>query len=101
MDNTSESESQVDMFENTQTQSDTRIEDWDQRNFEYPGLVLFLWNGQTNPFVLVSLIELDPKEVEMKWLSGILSPASRSKHRSFNMFQDCAVSIFGKIHKSK
>lgn len=91
----SEDESQVDMFENTQTQTYTGDKD-----FEYPGMIFFLWNGQINPFVMVYLVELDAKEVNEKWLTGTLSPASRCKHRNFSRFSEFAVSIFAKVQKS-
>ena len=105
----SSDDSQQDIFANTQIQTQTKNihvsesnpHKWDNTNFEYPMLVLFLWNGQTDPFVLVYLIEMDPQDVGEKWLSGILSPASRSKHRNLKMYPECGVSIFSKINKSE
>lgn len=99
-------DSQQDVFANTQIPTKTHVNEdnphkWETTDFEYPMLVLFLWNGQDNPFVLVYLIELDPLDVDEKWLSGILSPVSRLKHRNFKMYPEFAVSIFCKIQKRK
>ena len=99
-------DSQQDVFANTQEPTRNHVSasnphQWASSNFEYPMLVLFLWNGQINPFVLVYLIELDPEDVDEKWLTGILSPTSRLKHRTLKMYPECGVSIFCKIQKSK
>lgn len=103
----SSDDSQQDIFADTQIPtknshvSESNPHKWENTNFEYPMLVLFLWNGQKNPFVLVYLIELDPQDVGEKWMSAILSPASRAKHRNLKMFPEFGVSVFSKIHKSK
>ena len=100
-------DSQQDVFANTQVPSknvhvnENNPHKWENTDFDYPMLVLFLWNGQINPFVLVYLIELDPEDVGEKWLSAILSPASRAKHRVLKMYPEFGVSIFSKLHKSK
>ena len=100
-------DSQQDIFINTQISTknpnvnDDNPHKWENTNFEYPMVVLFLWNGQIDPFILVYVIELDPEDVDEKWLSGILSPASRLKHRNLKMYPEFGVSIFCKIQKSK
>lgn len=99
-------DSQQDLFANTQIETknphvnDSNPNEWNDTDFEYPMLVLFLWNGQIKPFTLVSLIELNPRDVDGKWLSGVLSPTSRLKHRNFRLYPDFGVSVFGKIQKS-
>lgn len=103
----SSDDSQEDIFANTQVPTtnihvnDKNPNQWETTNFEYPMLVLFLWSGNLNPFILVCLIDLDPEDVDEKWLSGVLSPTSRSKLRHLKMYPEFGVSIFGKIHKSK
>lgn len=99
--------SQVDLFADTQTETrnphvtDTQPDKWVDTNFDFPWMILFQWSGQINPFVLVYLIELDPTDVDGKWLTGVLSPSSRCKHREMKLYPDHAISIFGKVHKGK
>lgn len=102
----SSEDSQEDLFANTQikTRTDHVTESspnkWiNTKNFDFPWLIMFLWGGQANPFVLVYLIELDPQDVDGKWLTGILSPKSRCKHRNVKFYPDFSVSIYGKVHK--
>lgn len=90
-------QSQCDIFADTQDPNEQQKE----IDFEYPRLILFLWGGQINPFILMELVELDPDEVEGVWLSGVLSPKSRCKPRNFKQFTDYAISIFAKVQKSK
>lgn len=99
-------DSQQDIFANTQMPTEnTNVNDcnpheWKNTNFDYPMLVLFKWNGEINPFALVPLIELDPQDIDDKWLSGVLSPASRLKHRNFKIYTEFGVSVFAKVQKS-
>lgn len=103
----SDADSQTDMFANTQAPPETnhirdsQPDQWGDTNFEYPWIVLFKWNGSINPFKLLPLTEVDPRDIDNKWLSYLLSPASRCKHRNLTKFPDYAVSLFGKVHKSK
>lgn len=101
----SDDDSQQDLFANTQIPSsnpnESNPDKWKANNFEYPMLVLFLWNGEKNPFILVNVIDLDPQDVGEKWLSAILSPVSRVKPRNFKIYQEFGVSVYAKIHKSK
>lgn len=98
-------DSQTDLFANTQIPTKNSHvnanNQWDTSNLEYPMVVLFLWNGQMNPFVLVDLTDLEPEDVDEKWLSGILSPVSRLKHRNMKMFPEFGVSLYAKIQKRK
>ena len=99
--------SQVDLFANTQIPTrnshvaDSNPDLWADTNFECPWFLLFQWNGDSNPFLLKALVDLDPLDIDDKWLSGTLSPKSRCKHRSFLKFPDFSISIFGKVHKRK
>ena len=100
-------DSQTDLFANTQVETrndhvtDEHPDKWMDTNFEYPWMIFFKWDGNMTPFAVLSLIELNPQDIDGKWLTGILSPKSRIKHRSLKFFADYSVSIFGKIHKSK
>lgn len=100
-------DSQADLFANTQVVTrnkhvtEERPDQWADKNFEYPMLILFQWGGQTSPFILMSLLQLDPRDIDGSWLTGILSPASRRKHRNVRFFSDYKVSIFGKVQKRK
>ena len=99
--------SQEDLFANTQVEStnphvsNDKPDEWADTNFDYPYLILFCWDGETNPFMLVPLTEIDPRDIDWKWLSGILSPKSRCKLRKMTQFPDYSVSIFGKVQRSK
>lgn len=90
-------ESQVDLFANTQVKTDEKKDHWIGI---YPWLILFLWGGQTHPFLLKRSEDMDPDDIDVTWLSGILSPKSRLKHRNLKQYPDYSVSIFGKIQKS-
>ena len=93
-----------DLFENTQASAaqdlEKEPEKWKGYDLEYPWLIIFSWGEEMNPFILLTLIEIDPSGIDSQWLSGLLSPASRCKHRNLKMFPDTAVSIFAKIQKS-
>lgn len=97
--------SQTDIFADTQVPernnyvSEANPDEWIEADFTYPRLILFCWGGQSEPFILTPLVELHPSDINMKWLTGLLSPLSRRKHRNFRNFQDFSASIFGKIHK--
>lgn len=93
-----DNDSQPDMFANTQANPEPMDI---TKNFEFPWLILFLWSGQSEPFTMVPLIDLDPLDIDSKWLSAILSSKSRCKHRHFKNYPDFAVSIFSKVHISK
>lgn len=94
--------SQEDIFADTQHKSESDNDaKWGDHDFEYPWVILFLWGGQEEPFVLVNLNDLDPRDIDRKWLTAILSPQSRCKHRNFKKYPDFAVSLYAKVHKSK
>ena len=100
-------DSQQDMFANTQVQTrnehvtDSNPDKWTDTDFEYPMLIIFRWGGQADPFILSFLVELDPEDVNVNWLNGILSPTSRCKHRNLKAFPDFSVSIYSKVQKSR
>ena len=90
--------SQADIFADTQVKTYDKKDHWVG---VYPWLILFLWGGQSNPFLLKSSLDMDSDDIDVTWLSGILSPKSRRKHRNLKMFPDFSVLIFGKFQKSK
>lgn len=90
-------ESQADIFADTQIPTDDKRDHWVGI---YPWLIIFLWGGQENPFILKACVDMD-SDIDVNWLSGILSPKSRRKHRNVKKFPDFSVSIFGKVQKSK
>lgn len=97
--------SQADLFANTQIPmenenvKESQPGQWADTKLEFPWLILFLWGGQRSPFVLTEVVGFDPQEIDGKWLSGILSPKSRTKLRNFSKYPDYSVSLFGKVHK--
>lgn len=71
-------------------------------NFVYTWLIIFKWGGDiNNPFELLSVDDLEDGELDPKFLSGILSPTSRMRHRDLSFYPDFAISIFAKIEKCK
>lgn len=103
----SDDDSQTDLFANTQQPTrneyvtESQPDKWVETDLEYPWMILFHWNGSMSPFNLQDLIKLNPSDIDGKWLSALLSPVSRCKHRNLSQYPDHAVSLFEKVHKSK
>ena len=71
-------------------------------DYVYRWLILFKWGGDVeNPFELMSVEHLQEGDIDPSFLTGILSPLSRMKHRNIGHFPDFAISIFGKVEESK
>ena len=71
-------------------------------NFSYDWLIIFMWGGDiNNPFILLAVDDLEEGELDPKFLTGILSPASRLRHRNLSFYPDFSISIFAKIETRK
>lgn len=84
------------------TQSNPIMSDaWKDGMVDYPKLIFFKWAGNVDdPFEIVETMDLDAIDVDPNWLSGVLSPKSRTKCRHLSFYKDYAVSLFAKIGKS-
>ena len=68
----------------------------------YSWLIIFRWGGDIDvPFDLMSVDDLKDGELDPKFISGLLTPMSRLRHRNLAHYSDFSVSIFGKMEKSK
>ena len=71
-------------------------------DFVYRWLIVFKWGGDIDcPFELMSVQHLQPGDMDPTFLTGILSPISRMKHRNFRHYPDFAISIYAKVEESK
>lgn len=69
--------------------------------FEYCWLIIFKWGDADYPFELVSISDLEDKDFEKTWLTGILSPMSRKKYQDIGIYPDFSISVFAKVEKSE
>ena len=66
----------------------------------YDWLMIFMWGGDiNNPFELFSVEDLEEGELDPKFLTGMLSPSSRMRHRDISFYPDFSISIVAKIEK--
>lgn len=71
-------------------------------DLEYKWIVIFKWGGNIDfPFELFPVEKFGSNEFNSTFLSGILSPLSRLKHREIAAYPDFSISFFGKVEKSK
>ena len=71
------------------------------QDLEYKWIIIFKWGGDIDfPFELVPVDRFGSDDLNSSFLSGILSPLSRLKHREMSAYPDFSVSIFAKVEKS-
>lgn len=71
-------------------------------NFEYPWILVFKWGVNAEcPFQILEIDNLNERDYEPKWLSGILLPMSRNRQREMIYFPGMKISVIGKIEKRK
>lgn len=72
------------------------------RENEYPCLVVFKRNGTfQSPFELLDIVEDRSKDIDKKWLSGVLNTESRIRCRDLKCYPEYKVSIYSKIDNRK
>ena len=72
------------------------------QDLDYKWIIIFKWGGDIDfPFELVPVNVFGPDELSSNFLSGILSPLSRLKHREMSAYPDFSISIFAKVEKRK